>query len=125
MPSDTTVEGIPVTYDWARYELPSIENYKATWQTTFANHSVLKLVAIANQFGDNPLMPMTVQSFVAIVGVADDSDPSSILEVRVLFFEYYQDAWHLAGELVTAEHVESWLHDTCSTCYDTWTAWPE
>jgi len=122
--SDAAAEGIPVAYDWARYELPGIEGYKAMWQTTFANRSVVKLAAIANQLGDNPLMPMAGQSFLAIVSVADDNNPSSIQEVRVLFFEYY-DAWHLAGELVTVERAEAWLNDTCDMCYDTWAAWPE
>lgn len=124
LPSDAAAEGIPLAYDWARYELPGAEDYRAMWQTTFASHSVVKLAAIANQLGDNPLMPMAGQSFQAIVGVADNNDPSSIHEVRVLFFEYY-DTWHLAGELVTIERAEAWLNDTCDRCYDTWAAWPE
>jgi len=125
MSPETTVTGIPVTYDWATYEVYSKENYNESWQTRFASSSVLKLAAIANQFGDNPLMPMAGQSFLAIVGVADDNNPSSIHEVRVLFFEYYEHTWHLAGEFVTVEHVGSWLNDTCSACYDMWAAWPE
>lgn len=123
VPADTTLEGVPVTYDWSTYEVHSLESYKEMWQSTFASHSDLKLVATANQFGDNPLMPMASQSFLAIVNVIDVT--SSIQPVRVLFFEYGENTWHLAGELVTIKNAASWLGGTCSTCYDLWTAWQD
>ncbi len=126
VPADTMLEGIPVTYDWKKYEVPGREDYRARWQAAFTSGSALKLTAIANQFGDNPLMPMASQSFFAIVSVADGKDPASVQEVRVLFFEYHEDAWHLAGELVSVENAAAWLAGTCSPmCYDTWSAWPE
>jgi len=68
---------------------------------------------------------MAGQSFLAIVAVPNVNDPPSIQEVRVLFFEYYENTWHLAGELVTVENTDSWLNDTCPTCYDVWEAWPQ
>ena len=125
MPADTTLKGVPVTYDWTRYELPDIENYKTMWQTTFANHKVVKLVAIAHLFGENPFMPMAMQSSLAIVSVADASDPASIHEARVLFFENLENNWYLRGELVTMERAEAWLNNTCDMCYDMWAAWPK
>ena len=125
MPADTTLKGVPVTYDWARYELPDTENYKAMWQTTFTNHKVVELVAIAHRFGDNPFMPMAMQSSLAIVSVADDSDPASIHEARVLFFENLENNWYLRGELVTVEGAEAWINNTCDMCYDMWATWPE
>lgn len=123
LPADTTMEGVPVAYDWERYELSGKEDYTVRWQTTFTDHKVVKLVALANRFGENPLMPLANQSFMAIIGIGDD--PASMREARVLFFEYYKNTWHLAGEFITLEHVESWLNDTCPTCYDMWAAWPE
>jgi hypothetical protein len=124
-PADTTLAGIPVTYDWANYEVHSTEKYRERWQTAFASRGVLELVAVANQFGGNPLMPMASQSFLAVVRVADEGNPASIQEVRVLFFEYRVNAWYLAGELVAVEGAEAWLNNTCIMCYDTWAAWPE
>jgi hypothetical protein len=125
MPADTTLKGVPVTDDWTTYEVYSEEDYKGTWQTRFTSQSVLKLVAVANKFGGNPLMPMAGQSFIAIIGVAEAGSPASIQEVRVLFFEYYENAWYLRGELVTVENAEAWLSNTCSTCYDRWAAWTQ
>lgn len=122
LPADTTLEGIPVTYDWRIYEVHSVESYKEMWQTIFTDHANVKLVATANRFGDNPLMPMASQSFFVIVSV--ENTEYSTQGVRVLFFEY-TEAWQLVGELVTVENTASWLDGTCSTCYDAWTAWQD
>jgi hypothetical protein len=123
MPADTLLKGVPVTYDWERYELPGKEDYTALWQTTFADHNVVKLVALAHRFGDNPFMPMASQSSLAIIGVGDD--PASFHEVRVLFFEYLVNVWHLRGELITTKNAEAWLNNTCDMCYDTWADWTQ
>ncbi len=123
LPADKTLEGIPVAYDWARYELLDIENYKTRWQTTFTSRGAVKLAAIAQRFGDNPFTIMAGQSFLAIVSIAEESAPASIQEVRVLFFEYYENSWHLAGELIVVEGVQAWIDNTCSMCYDTWEGW--
>jgi hypothetical protein len=124
-PADTTLEGIPVSYDWATYEVYSREDYRETWQARFDQHSILKLVAIAQRYGENPLMPMAGESFFAIVSIADDGGPSSVQEVRILFFEYDENAWHMRGEFVTIGYMDSWLRDSCSTCYDMWAAWQD
>jgi hypothetical protein len=123
LPPDATMEGIPVAYDWERYELPGKEDYTARWESTFTDRKVVKLVALGNKFGENPLMPMASQSFLAIIGIGDD--PASLWEAQVLFFEYAVNVWHLRGELVTTENAEAWLNNTCSMCYDTWEAWQE
>ncbi|MCJ7433428.1 MAG: hypothetical protein MUO77_08080 [Anaerolineales bacterium] len=119
------LQGIPVTHNWATYRLYEVSDYKGLWQAAFAQSNTLTLVAVANQFGDNPLMPMAEQSFLAVIAVAGYGAQVSIHEVRVLFFEYSEHSWHLEGELVTDEHVEDWLTGACLTCYDTWMAWPK
>ena len=81
----------------------------------------MKLVAVANQFGDNPLMPMAEQSFMAVIAVGGSGTSP---EVRVLFFEYVDSFWYLQGELITADHADDWLTGNCQTCYDAWVAWP-
>lgn len=121
--ADTTLEGIPITWGWESYTVYSSEDYKALWQTRFTYHSKLNLVALANKLGDNPLMPMADQSFLAIISVWND--PLSFPEVRILFFEHIENAWYIRGELVATENDEAWLDNTCDTCYDTWTAWQQ
>jgi hypothetical protein len=123
VPADTTLEGIPVTQDWSTYEVYNRADYNNRWETTFADRA-LKLAALAQRFGENPLMPMAGLAHLAVIGVADENDPSSMNEARVLFFEYHE-SWSLAGELVTVESAEAWLTNTCERCYDLWTPWPE
>lgn len=113
------LQGIAVTQDWKTYKLYSVSDYKAVWQAAFDKGNAFRLVALANQFGDNPLMPAADQSFLAILGAARPGVP-----VHVLYFEYV-DGWRLRGELVASENGTDWLQGNCSTCYDTWQAWPK
>jgi hypothetical protein len=117
------LKGIPVTHDWARYSVYQVSDYEGLWQAAFAQGDTLTLAAVANQFGDNPLMPMAEQSFMAVIKVAGHGAQAPIQEVHVLFFEYSEHSWQLEGELVSVEHVEDWLKGTCVTCYDKWMAW--
>lgn len=123
--SSDVLQGIPVTHDWATPQLYKGSDYRKLWQTAFAQNATLQLVAVANRSGDNPLMPMAEQSFLAVIAVAGNGAQAPVREVRVLFFEYSEQAWRLEGELVTADHAQDWLTDTCSMCYDAWLAWPK
>ena len=122
-PAGQDVQGIPVTRDWATYQLYKTADYQAMWQSAFARGETLELVAVANQFGDNPLMPMAEQSFQAVIAAAGHGTPAPGSEVWVLFFEYFERSWHLEGELVTIDHADDWLTGNCQMCYDAWVAW--
>ena len=118
-----TLEGIPVTIEWGDYELYTLPDYSHKWEATFALNDYVKLVALGIKYGDNPLMPMAAQSFLAIIAVGDSSQ-LSLLEARVLFFEYYENSWRIWGELDTSSNSsEPWLSDACVECYDVWVAW--
>jgi hypothetical protein len=128
-PAGQDMQGIPVTRDWATYQLYQTADYKKMWQSAFDRGDALQLVAVANQFGDNPLMPMAEQSFQAVVAAARNGTPAPGSEipwrahVRVLYFEYFERSWYLEGELVTVDHAEDWLAGNCQACYDAWVAW--
>jgi hypothetical protein len=128
-PAGQDVQGIPVTREWATYQLYKTADYQAMWQSAFARGETLELVAVANQFGDNPLMPMAEQSFQAVITAAGNGTPAPGSEVpwralvQVLFFEYFERSWHLEGELVTIDHADDWLTGNCQVCYDAWVAW--
>jgi hypothetical protein len=119
------LEGIPVTDEWKTYKLYSLADYQRLWQSAFKRVPTPRLVAVANQFGDNPLMPAADQSFQAIVSAAKPGAETSRVPVRVLYFEYSDDSWRLLGELVTSDHAGDWLQGNCTGCYDTWSAWPK
>ena len=121
----SVLHGIPVTQDWAGYRLYDKSGYQGLWRKLFANHDVLQLAGLANQTGDNPLMPMADQSFMAVISVAAKSAPTSVRALRVLYFEYNGQSWQLDGELDVITNVSDWLGGACSSCYDTWTAWPK
>lgn len=122
--SGAVVQGIPVSREWATYTLYSKANYQALWQTLFTQKIALKLVALADRFGDNPLMPLADHSFMAVVAYPGHTTQTTPPQVRVLFFEYTDDAWVLRGELVTSKHAADWLKGGCSDCYDDWISWP-
>jgi len=122
-PAGQDVQGIPVTRDWATYQLYKTADYRATWQIPFDQGEALQLVAVANQFGDNPLMPLAEQSFQAVIAVARNGTPTPGSEIRVLYFEYFDDSWYLEGELITIDHANDWLTGNCAACYDAWVAW--
>ncbi|MGC1377309.1 MAG: hypothetical protein WA821_13850 [Anaerolineales bacterium] len=122
-PAGQDAQGLPLTRDWATYQLYKTADYKDLWQTAFDRGEALQLVAVANQFGDNPLMPMAEQSFQAVIAAARNGTPTPNSETRVLYFEYFERAWYLEGELVTVDHANDWLKGNCAACYDAWVAW--
>ena len=122
-PAGQDAQGIPVTRDWATYQLYKTADYQDLWQTAFARDEALELAAVANQSGDNPLMPMAGQSFQAVIAATANGTPAPGREVRVLFFEYFERSWYLEGELVTVDHADDWLTGDCQACYDAWVAW--
>ena len=119
-----TLTGIPVTKDWKSYKVYNTAAYEGLWKTAFAQSGVLKLAALANQAGDNPLMPAADQAFMAVLTISGKASKATVNEVHVLYFEYSGTAWQLDGELDTTAHLQDWVSNTCSACYDTWTAWP-
>ena len=123
-PAGAALQGIPVTTDWASYKLYKAADYAHIWQTAFTRGDALKLVALANQFGDNPLMPLADQAFIAVIAVGGKGVQAPVRQVHILYFEYNGPAWQLMGELVTTAHTPDWITNTCPTCYDTWASWP-
>jgi len=122
--SGDTLTGIPVTKDWKNYKVYNTAAYEGLWKTAFTKSGPLKLAALANQAGDNPLMPAADQAFMAVLAISGKGSKATINEVHVLYFEYSGTAWQLDGELETTTHVQDWVSNTCSACYDTWMAWP-
>jgi hypothetical protein len=118
------LHGMPVTRDWSMYQLYSAPDYKEAWQAAFESGDVLKLVGIANQAGDNPLMPGADQSFMAVIAVSAKASPAALRDVRVLYFERTGQSWQLDGQLITVKQAQDWVSGTCAACYDTWMAWP-
>ena len=118
------LHGMPVTRDWSMYKLYSASDYKAAWQAAYESGDVLKLVGVANQAGDNPLMPGADQSFMAVIAVSAKASPMALHDVRVLYFEYAGQSWQLDGQLMTVGQAQDWVSGTCAACYDTWMAWP-
>jgi hypothetical protein len=123
-PSGAVFEGLQVTEEWQTFTFLSPTDYEATWEEPFRQGLPLRLHAVAHKYGDNPLMPLAAEAFLAVVADETTASESGWPQVRVLFYEYRDEAYWLQGELRTASQAQDWLRGECATCYDQWTAWP-
>ena len=120
-PDGAVLEGMPLTRGWQEYEVLGEDAVRAGWQEIWDGGGSASLKATAHRWGDNPLMPMAAESFMAILQVEMGSpdDP----QVHVLFFEHLDDRWQLQGELIVTEGDAGWLEGSCPACFDEWSAW--